>query len=125
VAKDGTIDWLCVPRFDSASVFCALLDSERGGGWRLSPAGEVPGTQQFYFPDSNVLITRFLTEDGVVEVFDFMLRSEAHVRFGYGQRDATPKVQDAGSVLLADGDVALRLRATVPLTVTGAQAGRT
>jgi len=58
VGKDGTIDWLCVPRFDSASVFCALLDLERGGAWQLAPTCEVSATQQFYFPDSNVLVTR-------------------------------------------------------------------
>jgi hypothetical protein len=72
VSTKGTIDWLCVPRFDAPSVFCALLDSERGGAWRLAPTCEVSTTQQFYFPDSNVLITRFLTEDGVAEVRDFM-----------------------------------------------------
>jgi GH15 family glucan-1,4-alpha-glucosidase len=72
VTRDGTIDWLCVPRFDSASVFCALLDPARGGEWRLAPTCEVSTTHQFHFPGSNVLITRFLTEDGVAEVRDFM-----------------------------------------------------
>ena len=114
VSTKGTVDWLCVPRFDAPSVFCALLDSERGGAWRLAPTCEVSTTQQFYFPDSNVHITRFLTEDGVAEVRDFMpvdsgddcpgqgvvrivkavrgeveLRSEVQARFDYGQRAAT------------------------------------
>jgi GH15 family glucan-1,4-alpha-glucosidase len=61
VGTEGTIDWYCCPRFDSPSVFAAILDAERGGRYRLRPA--VPGwtTKQLYFPDSNVLITRFLS----------------------------------------------------------------
>lgn len=72
VGADGTIDWFCAPRFDSPSVFGAILDPDRGGSWRLTPCTEVTRTQQFYYPDTAVLITRFLTEDGVVEVHDFM-----------------------------------------------------
>ncbi|MEU0496848.1 glycoside hydrolase family 15 protein [Mycobacterium sp. NPDC006124] len=72
VATDGTVDWFCAPRFDSPSVFGAILDPEQGGKWTLSPTGEVSRTQQFYFPDTAVLITRFLTPDGVAEVHDFM-----------------------------------------------------
>lgn len=72
VGTDGTIDWFCAPRFDSPSVFGRILDQERGGSWRLTPTTEVTRTQQFYYPDTAVLITRFLTEDGVVEVHDFM-----------------------------------------------------
>lgn len=145
VAGDGTIDWLCVPRFDSASVFCALLDTERGGAWRLAPTCNVSGTHQFYFPDSNVLITRFLTEHGVVEVRDFMpvgpeddepargvvrivaavrgemeLRASVHARFDYGRHAAALRVQGHRTVALAYGDVSLRLRATVPLAVADA-----
>lgn len=72
VGTDGTIDWFCAPRFDSPSVFGAILDKDRGGSWRLEPVCEVSRTQQFYFPDTAVLITRFLTDDGVAEVHDFM-----------------------------------------------------
>lgn len=72
VGTDGTIDWFCAPRFDSPSVFGAVLDQDRGGSWRLTPTTEVTRTQQFYYPDTAVLITRFLTDDGVVEVHDFM-----------------------------------------------------
>jgi GH15 family glucan-1,4-alpha-glucosidase len=72
VATDGTIDWFCAGRFDSPSVFGAILDTERGGSWQLSPAGETHRTHQFYFPQSAVLITRFLTDDGVLELHDFM-----------------------------------------------------
>lgn len=72
VGTDGTIDWFCAPRFDSPSVFGAILDQERGGSWQLTPTTEVTRTQQFYYPDTAVLITRFLTAEGVVEVHDFM-----------------------------------------------------
>ncbi|MGU3502580.1 glycoside hydrolase family 15 protein [Mycobacterium sp. C31M] len=72
VGTDGTIDWFCAPRFDSPSVFGAILDDHQGGSWRLTPCTDVTRTQQFYYPDTAVLITRFLTEDGVVEVHDFM-----------------------------------------------------
>ncbi|WP_316768095.1 glycoside hydrolase family 15 protein [Streptomyces sasae] len=71
VGSNGTIDWYCCPSFDSPSVFAAVLDAERGGFFALAPA--VPArTKQFYFPDTNVLITRFFTDDGVGEVQDFM-----------------------------------------------------
>ncbi|MFI5683226.1 glycoside hydrolase family 15 protein [Streptomyces sp. NPDC051636] len=71
VGSDGTIDWYCCPAFDAPSVFAAILDAERGGAFELAAA--VPArTKQFYFPDTNVLITRFFTEDGVGEIQDFM-----------------------------------------------------
>lgn len=71
VGSNGTIDWYCTPSFDAPSVFAAILDAERGGCFELAAA--VPArTKQFYFPDTNVLITRFFTEDGVGEVQDFM-----------------------------------------------------
>ncbi|MFB9909190.1 glycoside hydrolase family 15 protein [Allokutzneria oryzae] len=72
VATDGSIDWFCCPRFDSPSVFGALLDDARGGHFRISPVGTEYRTKQMYFPDSAALITRFFTEDGVGEVIDFM-----------------------------------------------------
>ena len=71
VGTDATIDWYCCPAFDSPSVFGAILDAERGGKFQLST--DIPArTRQFYFPDTNVLITRFLSCDGVAEVQDFM-----------------------------------------------------
>ena len=72
VGTDGTIDWYCCPRFDSPSVFASILDARRGGHYRLAPADEGWTSKQLYFPDTNVLITRFLTADGVGEVEDFM-----------------------------------------------------
>jgi GH15 family glucan-1,4-alpha-glucosidase len=72
VGSDGTIDWYCPGRFDAPSVFGALLDKEKGGRYAIAPAREGWTSQQFYFPQTNVLITRFLTGDGVAEVIDFM-----------------------------------------------------
>ncbi|SDJ46616.1 Glucoamylase (glucan-1,4-alpha-glucosidase), GH15 family [Frankineae bacterium MT45] len=73
IARDGTIDWFCGPRFDSPSLFGALLDSERGGHLRTRPVGGAFDTKQLYLPETAVLITRFLTETGVGELVDFML----------------------------------------------------
>ncbi|GAB3848893.1 glycoside hydrolase family 15 protein [Dactylosporangium cerinum] len=71
VGTDGTIDWYCCPSFDAPSVFASILDADRGGSFEL--AADAPAkTKQFYFPDTNVLITRFFTEDGVGEIQDFM-----------------------------------------------------
>jgi GH15 family glucan-1,4-alpha-glucosidase len=64
VGTDGTIDWFCAPRFDSPSVFGAILDPDEGGSWQIAPHDGVVRTQQFYFPDSAMLATRFLTESG-------------------------------------------------------------
>ncbi len=71
VAMDGTIDWCCLPQFDSPSVFAALLDETKGGHFRLAP--EQSGTnRQMYMPETNVLLTRFLRPEGVGEIIDFM-----------------------------------------------------
>jgi GH15 family glucan-1,4-alpha-glucosidase len=71
VGIDGSIDWLCLPHFDSGSVFGSLIDAQRGGRFRIAPVGPARN-KQFYWPDTNVLITRFLGADGVVEIEDFM-----------------------------------------------------
>src|SRR5919202_4478921 len=65
VGTEGTIDWYCPERFDAPSVFGSLLDAERGGYYRIAPAMEGGTSKQLYFPDTNVLITRFLTPGGV------------------------------------------------------------
>jgi GH15 family glucan-1,4-alpha-glucosidase len=142
VGTDGTIDWFCAPRFDSPSVFGAILDKDRGGSWRLGPACEAPRTQQFYFPDTAVLITRFLTADGVAEVHDFMpvlgigdpehrqrivrrvsgVRGKIHVKMRF---DAKPdyarqkcEAEHAGDGVLITGDgVRMGLIATTDLHI--------
>ena len=72
VSTDGSIDWFCAPRFDSPSVFGALLDHQRGGHFRIRPTVDVFTSKQLYLPDTAVLVTRFMTEEGVGEVVDFM-----------------------------------------------------
>jgi GH15 family glucan-1,4-alpha-glucosidase len=72
VATDGTIDWFCCPRFDSPSVFAALLDDSRGGRFSLAPVGSNFTTKQMYLPDTAILVTRHLSESGIAEVLDFM-----------------------------------------------------
>ncbi len=71
VGKDGSIDWCCFPRFDSPSLFGALLDDRRGGRFRIAPLDDGK-RQQLYLPETNVLLTRFLNQDGVAELTDFM-----------------------------------------------------
>lgn len=72
VGMDGSIDWLCLPHFDSPSVFAAILDDAKGGRFRIAPTYDPLRHKQFYWPDTNILITRFLHADGVGEVEDYM-----------------------------------------------------
>src|SRR3982751_2822002 len=71
VGLDGAIDWCCLPRFDSGSVFAAILDRERGGTWAIRPQGEWTSTQR-YLPRTNILETTFRATDGVAVLTDFM-----------------------------------------------------
>jgi GH15 family glucan-1,4-alpha-glucosidase len=140
VGTEGTIDWYCCPRFDSPSVFGAILDKERGGYYRIAPAHDGWTTKQLYVPDTNVLITRFLTPEGVGEVLDFMpigdtadgehrqrlvrrvlcvkgemrFRIEVDPRFNYG-RDAHEVAVDAAGAVLRSPELTLALSTTVPL----------
>jgi GH15 family glucan-1,4-alpha-glucosidase len=100
VGLDGTIDWLCLPNFDSPSVFASILDARRGGFCRIAAVSPDARRRQMYLPDSNVLLTRFLTPDGVGEIVDFMpiatapggKRAEDHqvIRYIRGVRGAIP-----------------------------------
>ncbi|MFF7640120.1 glycoside hydrolase family 15 protein [Streptomyces canus] len=146
VGTDGTIDWYCCPSFDAPSVFASILDADRGGSFEL--AATVPArTKQFYFPDTNVLITRFYTEDGVGEVQDFMpvdgdtveterhrlirrvvcvrgsipFRTRVAPRFDYGAQPHT--VRMVGDVAVFESPkLSLGLTATVPLETEGPDA---
>jgi GH15 family glucan-1,4-alpha-glucosidase len=125
VGTDGTIDWFCCPHFDSPSVFAAILDAEKGGRYRISPSVQEWTAKQLYWPDTNVLITRFLTPDGVGEVQDFMPVSprtkapatlvrrvicvrgvmpfhvEVEPRFDYGRQEHQLRVHEEGPVFLS------------------------
>ena len=128
VTTDGSVDWFCCPRFDSPSVFGALLDDERGGRFRIGPSGTDYTTKQMYFPDTAVLVTRFFTESGMGQVIDFMppvgttatdvhrlvrmvqcvrgeMRFEVDVapRFDYGRVSHRTQVSDHGVVFTANG----------------------
>ena len=84
VGLNGSVDWLCFPHFDSPSVFCAILDDEKGGRFRISPASDdAVVNKQFYWPDTNVLITRFLSPEGVGEISDFMPVGLSEMDAGY------------------------------------------
>ena len=72
VAVDGTIDFFCYPSFDSPTIFAGLLDCGRGGQFRIDPQIEKVRYKQMYLPDTNVLITRYLSASGVAEITDFM-----------------------------------------------------
>jgi GH15 family glucan-1,4-alpha-glucosidase len=145
VATDGTIDWFCTPRFDSPSVFASLLDQERGGRFRIAPSNDEHTTKQLYFPDTAILITRFMTPDGVGEVVDFMPIStpqtvtdrhrivrlvrvvrgemefilECEPRFDYGRARHEVQATDRGMIFRSEGSE-LSVRGTVPLEPHGA-----
>src|SRR4029450_4061315 len=120
VGRDGSIDWLCVPRFDDAACFCALLGTPEHGRWLLAPTGTVRRTTRRYRDNSLILETEFETATGAVRVIDFMpiwgdrtdvvrivegvrgrvpMRMELVLRFGYGS--VIPWVRRVDGVLLA------------------------
>jgi GH15 family glucan-1,4-alpha-glucosidase len=140
VGTDGTIDWYCCPHFDSPSVFASILDADRGGFYRIQPAAPGWTVKQLYLPDTNVLITRFLSADGVGEVQDFMpiartveqkhrhrvirrvlavrgevrFRLELRPRFDYGRAEHELVVSEHGALFRAPG-LSLALEAAMPL----------
>jgi GH15 family glucan-1,4-alpha-glucosidase len=139
VGTDGRIDWYCCPSFDSASIFGAILDKDRGGFYRIAPVVDDWVPKQLYFPDTNVLITRFLTPGGVGEVQDFMpigtggaehrhrlirrvlgvrgemrFRVVVQPRFNYG-RDAHETFFHEAGVLFRSPELSMALETRVPL----------
>ena len=77
VATDGALNFMCYPRIDSPTIFGALLDAGRGGSFHIAPAFDAPRVKQMYLPETNVLVTRFMSPDAVCEVLDFMPLSRA------------------------------------------------
>ena len=72
VGTHGSIDWFCFPHFDSPSIFGSLLDENKGGHFKICPVSDEHHSKQFYWPDTNVLVTRFTVKDAIVEITDFM-----------------------------------------------------
>ena len=72
VGTDGSVDWCCLPRFDSPSVFASILDEDIGGRFRIGPSGPYTNAHQAYMQDTNILETTFTTTEGVVKITDFM-----------------------------------------------------
>src|SRR4029450_4273577 len=89
VAKDGSIDFLCLPSFDSPSAFAALIDADRGGRFQVAEQLANGGRKQLYLPDTNVLLTRFLADSGVAEVSDLMPVEDAGVAHNLVRRAKT------------------------------------
>jgi GH15 family glucan-1,4-alpha-glucosidase len=133
VTTDGCVDWFCTPRFDAPSVFAALLDADKGGYFRIAPEGSEYVTRQMYLPDSAILVTRFMSADGVGEVHDFMpvltgratgrhrivrqirvnrgsmtFAMDLQPRFDYARRPHTTELSDSGAVFRS-GDQELTL----------------
>ena len=135
VGRDGSIDWLCLPRFDSGACFAALLGTEDHGRWQLSPAEETRRTSRRYRGDTLVLETEFETESGVVRLIDCMphrhhyadvvrlvegvsgrvpMRMRLTMRLDYGSIVPWVRRMDGG-LLAVGGPDALTLRADVPV----------
>jgi len=72
VGMDGSIDFLCYPEFDSPTVFAALLDDKKGGRFQIEPQLANARVRHLYLPETNILLTRFLAEEGVAELTDYM-----------------------------------------------------
>lgn len=97
VGRDGSIDWLCLPRFDSGAIFASLLGTQEHGRWLLAPAGEIRATRRRYRGETMVLETEFDTDEGTVRLLDFMPpRGEAAdvVRIVEGVRGRVPMRMD-------------------------------
>jgi GH15 family glucan-1,4-alpha-glucosidase len=137
VGRDGSIDWLCLPQFDSDACFAALLGAPEHGRWLIAPLGETKRTRRRYRPGTAILETTFETDEGVVTVIDFMpctedqeyvdlvrlvhgergrvrMRTELIVRFGYGEVVPWVRRQDFGISAIA-GPNAIELHTPVEL----------
>ena len=144
VGMNGSIDWYCYPNFDSPSIFGAILDDEKGGRFQISPDSEKVRPRQFYWPSTNVLVTRFLLPDGIAELEDFMpagvpsdspqyhqvwrrircvrgsVRISVRCRpaFNYGRQTHETRI-DTNGATFKSGDVILALSTSVPLKDDG------
>lgn len=140
IATDGTVDFLCWPNFDSASIFAALLDPDRGGVFETAPDMPDARVVQQYIPDTNVLVTRWMDDDSSAEIVDFMpirpagesvstslirrfrctrgavtLKVRCAPRFDYARQACEPDIDDGAAIWTPEDGLCLRLTATRPL----------
>lgn len=142
VGIDGSIDFMCYPHFDSPSIFGALLDAEKGGHFSIKPVKDDIKHKQMYIPDTNVLLTRFLSSSGVGEITDFMpveevnkgntlvrrvktvrgemtYRMECKPRFNYG-RSSHRAIRKDGEIQFVcedENSVTIVLKSNIPLEI--------
>jgi len=141
VGMDGSIDFMSFPHFDSPTIFAALLDHQKGGRFKISPQLGGARQKQLYLSDTNVLLTRFLSEEGVAEISDFMpieegfshqlvrraktVRGEVHFslrcepQFDYGRVGHKVEKKNDGVLFISEGKdhLTLFLRTSVPIRV--------
>ncbi|HEX6495975.1 MAG TPA: glycoside hydrolase family 15 protein [Acidobacteriaceae bacterium] len=147
VGTHGSIDFFCFPRFDSPTVFAALLDPEKGGFFCIQPELDGENSKQLYLPETNVLVTRFLSETGIAEIVDFMpilkddvpnqlIRSvrviqgkinfklECWPQFDYARRKHTVERRGNAVIFRPEGTdiLPMVLQASIPLEVKGDRA---
>ena len=144
VGMDGSIDWLCFPHFNSPSLFAAILDDQKGGRFKIAPTSEGISHKQFYWPETNVLVTRFLSTGGVAEITDFMpvgmpetghgyhllirrvngvrgrlpFRVECRPAFNYAREKHTTEVTSQGACFSSPG-LSMSLSTSLPLKQDG------
>ncbi|MFT0850106.1 glycoside hydrolase family 15 protein [Achromobacter sp. F4_2707] len=137
VSREGSIDWLCFPRFDSAACFSALLGTPDNGCWRITPEGQIRGIRRAYEDGTLILETIFETDTGVAKLIDFMPTTPAHssvarlvvglegrvefnmdlvIRFGYGRVVPWLERHGEGCYTAVAGPDMLVFRTTVPIT---------
>jgi GH15 family glucan-1,4-alpha-glucosidase len=144
VSKEGSIDFMCFTRFDSPTIFASLLDADKGGFFQIIPQVEEMDYKQLYLPDTTVLLTRFLSEQGVAEITDFMptksqetncvlvrsvvvprgvmpFRMSCTPRFDYARAEHTASGNSFEVTFTSKGpdQTAFRLLSTVPMTIEG------
>ena len=140
VGMNGSIDWCCYPHFDSPSIFGAILDDNKGGRFQICPVAEQARHKQFYWPSTNILVTRFLLPDGIAELEDFMpvglpadspwyhhlyrrircVRGSVRISvtcrpaFDYGRKSHETLFDDQGAIFKS-GSLCIALSSAVPL----------
>lgn len=142
VGTDGSIDFMAFPHFDSPTIFAALLDERKGGLFKIAPTIEKVNLKQLYLPDTNVLLNRFLSKQGVAEISNYMPVAEAgHAhrlirrvktvrgvvnyrmvcdpRFDYGRATHRIERTEDGALFVSEGEqkLTLRLHSSVPLEI--------